>query len=584
MDNKVKPKRLVLKIPVLILKAFLFILLFLVLSEMFFRVYYKNKISPNIYLFSENMSGYDKDKFLKLLEQSNSGFDKITVSDGISENYIYLTDINYHINYENNWNKALSLKKTYLNNFYNLSVISLFKRVGFTEDVSFDKNLLASEIENVASIYTTRAVFESVVLEDGGVKVTAGKDGIHVNDEVFKDDIYKALQNKILEVPVPIEKVNASIPIEQKGNLLSQAEKLIGRKIVINLGDKTYEIEDWELVSTLNDRPENKFENIESISKKIEEKFNNEPKNSVIVFENNRVSEFVASEDGIRVDTNILKDELIRKRNELAYTDLKFLEIPLPHEKTSPKITTGDINNIGIKEKIGSGHSTFKGSIASRIHNIKLASSKFNGVLIAPGETLSFNKTLGDVSKVTGYQQAYIIKDGQTILGDGGGVCQVSTTFFRAALDSGLPIIERRSHSYRVGYYEQGFPPGLDATVFDPSTDLKIKNDFENHILIQTVFDENTKSLTFDLYGTKDGRIVNMSKPVTKDVSSPPEDLYIDDPTLKAGIIKQIEYKSWGAKVYFNYKVEKDGVITFEKTFYSNYQPWQAKYLRGTAL
>jgi vancomycin resistance protein YoaR len=168
-------------------------------------------------------------------------------------------------------------------------------------------------------------------------------------------------------------------------------------------------------------------------------------------------------------------------------------------------------------------------------------------------------------------------------LGDGGGVCQVSTTFFRAALNAGLPIVERRSHSYRVAYYEQGFSPGLDATVFDPTTDLKIKNDTDNYILIQTIFNEKESRLTFDLYGTNDGRISTVGKSVIKSSTPPPEDLYIDDPTLKIGVVKQIDYKAWGAKVYFNYKVEKDGVILFEKIFYSNYQPWQAKFLRGTA-
>ena len=90
--------------------------------------------------------------------------------------------------------------------------------------------------------------------------------------------------------------------------------------------------------------------------------------------------------------------------------------------------------------------------------------------------------------------------------------------------------------------------------------------------------------LTFDLYGSGDGRTITLGDPVITSSSAPPEDLYIDDPTLKAGVIKQIDYKAWGAKVYFNYKVKKNGSVLFEKTFYSNYQPWQAKFLRGTAL
>ena len=99
-------------------------------------------------------------------------------------------------------------------------------------------------------------------------------------------------------------------------------------------------------------------------------------------------------------------------------------------------------------------------------------------MLIPPGGTISYNEIVGDISAATGYQPAYIIKDGRTILGDGGGVCQVSTTLFRAGLSAGLPILERHPHAYRVHYYEEGgYKPGLDATVFAPGVDLKMKND-----------------------------------------------------------------------------------------------------------
>ena len=233
---------------------------------------------------------------------------------------------------------------------------------------------------------------------------------------------------------------------------------------------------------------------------------------------------------------------------------------------------------------VGKGISYFRGSIPSRIHNIQLASLKMNGILIPPGETFSFNKTLGDVSQSTGYQEAYIIKEGRTILGDGGGVCQVSTTLFRAVLNAGLPILERHAHAYRVSYYEQNSDVGLDATVFDPTADLKIKNDTLAHLLIQTQFDPKNSRLTFELYGTSDGRKITLSKSRIWDQTPPPPDLYQDDPTLPPGKVKQIDWKAWGAKVAFDYKVERNGEILQNRTFYSNYRPWQAIYLRGPVI
>ena len=206
-----------------------------------------------------------------------------------------------------------------------------------------------------------------------------------------------------------------------------------------------------------------------------------------------------------------------------------------------------------------------------------------NGTLVAPGEEFSFVKSVGDITRTTGYQTAYIISQGRTVLGDGGGVCQVSTTTFRASLDAGLPITERKAHSYRVGYYEQDSPPGIDATVFYPTADLKFLNDTGNYILIQEEVDTKKMSMKVSIYGTSDGRKSSVSKPRISNQSSPPASMYVDDPTLPAGTTKQIDWSAFGAKVAFDYKVERNGESIYEKTFVSNYQPWQAVYLRGTA-
>jgi vancomycin resistance protein YoaR len=258
----------------------------------------------------------------------------------------------------------------------------------------------------------------------------------------------------------------------------------------------------------------------------------------------------------------------------------KVLEIPVI--LTYPKIKTGDVNNLGIKELIGTGKSTFFHSIPGRVFNVNLAASRISGTLVGPGEEFSFVKAVGDISKTTGYQTAYIISEGRTVLGDGGGVCQVSTTTFRAALDAGLPITERKAHAYRVGYYEQDSPPGIDATVYYPTADLKFLNDTGNYILIQETVDTKNLSMKVEIYGTSDGRKSSLSKPRISNQSPPPPTMYVDDPTLPLGTMKQIDWSAWGAKVVFDYKVERNGENIYEKTFVSNYQPWQAVYLKGT--
>lgn len=304
---------------------------------------------------------------------------------------------------------------------------------------------------------------------------------------------------------------------------------------------------------------------------------------ALFTFENEKVVAFKASQEG----KGLNKQELINRFQEAIQTALRKhsgeITIIIPTVTIEPAVTTDKANSFGIKEKIGSGYSMFSGSIPGRIHNVALGSSRLNGVIIRPGETFSFNQAIGDISAATGYQPAYIIKDGRTVLGDGGGMCQVSTTLFRAALNAGLPIVERHEHSYRVHYYEEGgYKPGLDATVFSPTEDLKFTNNTPASILIQTSVDTENLTATFDLYGAHDGRKAEIYDHQVWGISAPPPPLYQDDPTLPVGTVRQVDFDSWGAKALFKYKVTRGSEVLTEQEFFSNYRPWQAVFLKGT--
>lgn len=313
----------------------------------------------------------------------------------------------------------------------------------------------------------------------------------------------------------------------------------------------------------------------------FEDSYNRPAKNALFKFENDRVTSFAKEELGNRVLITELMQNIDQSVKSLKYQQQDF-SFTLKQEPVQPEITLSKANGFGIEEEIGMGMSNYTHSIPTRIHNVLLAASKFNGVLIPKGETFSFDNTIGDISAQTGYQPAYIIKDGKTVLGDGGGVCQVSTTLFRAALAAGLPIVEQHPHAYRVSYYENDSKPGLDATVFAPYVDLKIKNDTDAAILIQTSADEDNMLLYFRLYGKKDGRNIEMSTPTLYDVGPPPDPLYQDDPTLKRGEVKQVDFAAWGGKTSFHYKVTRGDAILFEKQFNAVYRPWQAVFLVGT--
>ena len=183
-------------------------------------------------------------------------------------------------------------------------------------------------------------------------------------------------------------------------------------------------------------------------------------------------------------------------------------EVTLPFDSIKSNVNYSDINNMGISSLIGEGTSNFKGSPANRIHNIKVATERYNGLLIKPGEEFSFVKHLGEVDGEHGYLPELVIKKNKTEAEFGGGICQVSSTAFRAAIYSGLKITARRNHAYPVSYYN---PQGMDATVYVPNPDMKFLNNTPGYILIQTKI-EGTQ-LTFSFYGTNDGRTINIDGP-----------------------------------------------------------------------
>jgi vancomycin resistance protein YoaR len=237
---------------------------------------------------------------------------------------------------------------------------------------------------------------------------------------------------------------------------------------------------------------------------------------------------------------------------------------------------------LGITELVSTGQSFYAGSSAERMKNIGAASAAQHGVIVKPGETFSFDQNLGDVSLDTGYAEALIIYNGRTIKGVGGGVCQVSTTAFRAAFNGGYPIIERWPHAYRVGWYERGAGPGLDASVFSPYVDFKFKNDTPYHILIEAYANDAAGRLTFKFYSTSDGRQVTISDPAIENVVPHPPDKIEEDPTLPAGTRQQVDYAADGADVTVTRTVTRDGQVISEDRVFTRYQPWQAIFKVGT--
>lgn len=261
-------------------------------------------------------------------------------------------------------------------------------------------------------------------------------------------------------------------------------------------------------------------------------------KDAKLIIENNRATTFEAGQDGLHIDITTSTKNIIS-----ALTKKETLAQLAVHSK-KPAKPLAETNTLGINELIGKGESNFKGSPKNRRHNIKVGVEKEKGVILAPGEEFSFNEYLGEVEASTGFLPELVIKKSGTVPEFGGGLCQVSSTTFRAAMNAGLPILQRKNHSYAVQYYA---PQGTDATIYPGVIDLKFTNDTPAHILIWPYL-KDADNLVFEIYGTKDTREVILEKPVTYDRKS--------DGSMKA---------------YWKRTVIKDGK-ELKDTFNSTYQ------------
>src|SRR4030066_539044 len=577
-----KPKFISLKIP----RLMLIWVVFLLVIFAFYHSLFIGRIYPGIFISGINVAGKTPEEAENLLKFSIKPPKEIILSYKDQSFSIPVSDLN--LNYDLSTSVAKSYRMYRSNDLFQniiLSIVSPINKTNFPLAVTLNENKLRENLSAISGKIGQEPIYPSIYLSQGKLVVEKGSLGYEIdNEKIIKDIMFSLSYLKTPQISISTKINDPSLSDKEVELLYNRGDILLNKSLVLSFELQEFSYSKNDILNLLDPKSGYNKSKLDSLASDIASKVERNPQNPVFVFTDGMVKEFAPAKDGIKVKQTELLNNIKTSLNDLESTDKTSVTISIPTTNSSPEYKIEDVNNLGIKELLGRGVSHFTGSITSRIHNISLASSKFNGILIKPGETFSFNNTLGDVSAFTGYQQAYIIQDGKTVLGDGGGVCQVSTTFFRAAFNAGLPIVERRAHSYRVGYYEQGSPVGIDATVFSPTTDLKIQNDTPAHLLIQTSIDTKTKTLVFEIYGTNDGRIATISKPSISGVTPPPDDLYIDDPTLPAGTIKQIDWKAWGAKVNFIYKVIRNNETLIDKTFYSNYQPWQAKFLRGTGL
>ena len=501
--------------------------------------------------------------------------------------------------------KTLIFKKTIQidYNLYEEEIVDFLKKSSQKfEILAQDATLIATTTSDKKNIFhikeekAGRIIDYKKAIADLKINLTEiSNQNIKLATEIYYPKIYKKYCLDIVEEAKKIIDLNTFVfnytADTSKNNIYTKKEWKVNKT----------ELASWLALQRKDDEISIKLDQ-KKIAKFIENKISpdvdQDPIDARFEIEVDKVTEFQDSKNGLKINITKTMLELKKEFNQKNKTSKKITKnVNIITEEVQSKISTNNINDLGIKEIIGTGHSSFAGSPQNRRHNIKIGSEVLHGLLLKPGEEFSMNKSLGEIDGKAGYLPELVIKDNKTIPEYGGGLCQVGTTMFRTALQSGLLISLRRSHSYRVSYYE---PAGTDATIYSPWPDFRFINDTESYILIQTRMEGD--DLYYDFWGTKDKRKIKITEPTIYNIVKPEPTKIVKTTELKPGEKKCVEQAHNGADAYFDYEItydtyrasttesekfkeyfsfNEDGKIVKKRRFQSHYIPWQAVCLVG---
>lgn len=463
---------------------------------------------------------------------------------------------------------------------------SVFRKSNHNTIYSSDEESLNKKIAGIAVGIDNPEKDFSLIYSGGKFTLSTERQG---GSRIDQDEIISNIKNRIAntsfdQITFQSKEYNPQISQANAEKRLAQANAILTPgDLVLSYNNRTFPADTDTLGSFISSKTNGddleiiyKEDRIKLFVETIATNIDLDSQNAQLKVADGKVVVFQIARLGAKLDqtqTKVdIKNALFARMNGESASNITLNVAVL-----KPDITDDAVNNLGLNELVGTGTTDFKKSPSNRVHNIQIGASAINGALVKPGEEFSTLGKLGAIDASTGYLPELVIKNNQTVPDYGGGLCQVSTTLFRAALNAGLKITERQNHSYRVSYYEP--PIGMDATIYDPSPDFKFVNTYDHYIFIQSHID-GTK-ITFDVYGTKDSRVVTISNPTAYDYVEPPARIDTPTDTLPAGESQQVQKPHQGASAKFQYKVVKDGQTLQDKIFTSVYVALPEKWLIG---
>ncbi len=457
-----------------------------------------------------------------------------------------------------------------------------------TPVVTYDRAVARSYLQALAAGYDQPSANASLQLRnDGRVRLTPGQTGRVVDVEQALIELESGLARRAAGhvVDLGYRQDEPAVTTADAEAALATVRRMIGQPILLEHGSGGWTLEPAQLTAALEIRtnemglnPSIEVTRFNDLFLVMEDTLSAEPRHGMFEFdeEQDRVLAFQPGHPGQRLDRPALEQDILDAVHRPGERRVQVPVILLSKEFDTSS------NALGIKDLLGVGSSIYKGSPDYRDHNIAVGAAKLDGMIVRPGDTFSFNERIGAFTKAEGWVEGSVIVEDRTEQGIGGGICQVSTTLFRAVMAAGLPIAERWPHLYRVRYYEMGNSPiGYDSTIFSPGIDLKFTNDYENPIMLRVLIDRRLATLDFEIWGASDGRKVTLNQPRLWDWEDPPPDEGIVNSEEEPDFEEQLEYAKKGVKASITRTVVLTDGETRSGTFLSTYEAWPNRYVVG---
>jgi vancomycin resistance protein YoaR len=382
-----------------------------------------------------------------------------------------------------------------------------------------DQRVLDTWFDSVDADINQAPVDPSLEMDGTSVRVVPGSDGIKVDREAARAEVIRALDTlQPMSSTMPTYVAHPRFTTEALDPAKQQVTEALAQPVPVAFEDQSWKIEGTDLgqfvtidVVMEDGAPAAKLSiDTKGLAADLRERFsddiNRKPVDAVFGWNDG----LIAVEKG-SYGAALRSDAFAEAVGESFLNDHGTVEIPVV--SIAPEIDDTNMDTYGIVELLGTGDSNFSGGNASRDANIYVATELMNHTLVPPGGTFSFNRSIGEITADKGYQEALVVVAEQVGRDIGGGVCQVSTTVFRAALDSGMPIGQWHPHTYRLPNYEaDGWSPGFDASILqygsnpDEWADFTFENYTDHWLLVESyAWDQH---VFVNIYGTSDGRDV----------------------------------------------------------------------------